>query len=141
MLRLEDPDPGSREFGYVRAALEATDAAIGDEIAVARHLQVARVFAIERHRIHGSSFEGPTFSVRQFDDMVKPQFPQERQIIVREPTPISSARYDDRRVFVQMQERARIHMIVVIVSQKDRSRFSKQRPPERRDRRLRKPRE
>jgi hypothetical protein len=49
--------------------------AIGDEIAIARHLQVARVFSIEGYGIYGTSFERPAFSMRQFDYLPKSQFP------------------------------------------------------------------
>ena len=77
--------------------------------------------------------------MRQFDHVAKSQFPQERQIIVGERAPIPSARHDDRRILGQVQERARIHMIVVIMGQEDGSRFRQQRSPERRDGRFRKP--
>src|SRR5262245_64157671 len=42
-------------------------APICDKIAIARHLQIAGVFAVERNGVHGSAFELPAFSMCQLD--------------------------------------------------------------------------
>ncbi len=113
--------------------------AIGHKVTVSRHLQIAGIFAVKRDGDHGAAVEVPSLPVRQFDDVSKSQLPKQRQVVVEKLLPIAPAGNHDRHVFRHMQQGPGIHVVIVVMGQKDRGRFRQHRAPEARHIRLREP--
>lgn len=96
---------------------------IGHEVTISRHLQIAGIFTVERHRDHGAAVKIPALAMREFDDVAEPQLPEQRQIVIEEFLSIPTTGDDDRDILRHMQQRARVHMIVMVMRQEDRSRL------------------
>lgn len=112
---------------------------VGDQVAIAGHFEIARVFAEKGDRGHAAALEGEGLAVGQLDDAGKAQLPQEREVIVIQRSAISAARHDDRDVLRHGQQRPRVHVVVVVMGQEDGSRPREQGVPQRRDRRFGQP--
>src|SRR4029079_15398943 len=113
--------------------------AIADQIAVAGHLKIAGIFAIERDGDDCPAFARPNISMRQLDHPAEAQLSKERRIIVKEMLFVSTARHDHGRIFRQVEQGAWIDVVVVVMREEDRGRLREKRGPQRRHRRFGKP--
>ena len=109
---------------------ERIPAAIDDQVAVPGHFDIAGILPEEGDGDHLSPVELPAVSMGQLDHLGKPELAQQRQVIEVERAAILSAGDDDRDVFRQVQQSPGIHMVVMIVRQKDGGRAGEEATPE-----------